>query len=213
MDYLLLFFLTCFLLVGFYFYKTYGVQLFLHKRKVKKMFLNEFKVATKGRFVAEGYFAPSHKIISMHEYNALPNKQKMNFSKCYNVIIFKTPGAEWELFFHLIKEGLSFTEILSVRVFPEHYTIRSEGNVEKTYGRVNVFTNNHYLTKVLETQVNNFVVWLMRYDGDMLLISHNNLHFKAFVDSNKMSANRGMDMVKCMNGIKNVIYKKDVLEY
>ena len=180
---------------------------------MKKLFLNDFKNATKGRFVAEAYFAPSHKVISLNEYNSLTNKQKMSFSKCYNVIIFKTPGAEWELFFHLIKEGLTFTEILSIRVFPEHYTIRSEGNVEKTYGRVNVFTNNHYLTKLLETQVNNFVVWLMRYDGDMLLISSNNLHFKAYITANKISLNRALDMIKCMNGVKNGIYKKDVLEY
>lgn len=213
MAYVYGFIVIAILIILFFISKTYTIQLFLRKSRIKKAFLNDFKKSTKGKFISEAYFAPSHKIISNHEFNSLTNKQKMNFSKCYNVITFKTSDAQWELFFHLIKEGISFTEILNIRVFPLRETIKSEGNVEKTYGRVNIFTNNHYLTKLLETRVTDSINWLMRYDGDMLLISQNNIHFKAFIGVKKMSLNRSMDMVKSMNGIKSGIYKKDVLEY
>jgi len=213
MAYILEFGIVILIVLSFFIYNTYSFQFFIHRIKVKKTFLNDFRKSTRGRFIDEAYFGPSHKIISKREFNSFTNKQKINFSKCYNVITFKTADVEWELFFNIIKEGLSFTEVLNLRAFPINATIKSEGNIERNYSRVNVFTNNHYLTNVLEVGVNNDVLWLMRYDGDMLLISGNNLHFKAFVNSKKISLNRAMDMIRALDGIKKGIYKKDIIEY
>lgn len=194
-------------------YTSYFFQLFIHKHKIKKKFLEDFKGKVRGNFQKEGYFGTSHKIISKKEYKALSNKQKPNFSKCYNIIRFKTADIEWELYYNLLKEGIGFQEILNIRVFPRFLKIKSEGNVEKNYGRLNVFTNNSYLTHILETDTTDYLKWLLRYDGDMLLISHNNLHFKAFKSSNKLGVARSMDIVKSLNGIKRSIYRKDVIEY
>jgi len=213
MAYVFEFCIVVLIVLILFLYNTYFFQFFMHKMKIKKTFLEDFRKSTRGRFIDQAYFAPSHKIISNREFNSFTNKQKMNFSKCYNVITFKTGDVEWELFFHIIKEGLKFTEVLNLRAFPINASIKSEGNVERNYSRVNVFTNNHYLTNVLEVGVNNDVLWLMRYDGDMLLISCNNLHFKAVVDCKKISLSRAMDMVKALNGIKQGIYRKDIIEY
>ena len=213
MAYVFEFGIVILIVLSLFISKTYFFQFFWRKMRVKKVFLEEFRKTTKGRFVSEAYFAPSHRIVSKREYNTLTNKQKINFSKCYNIVTFRTNDVEWELFFNIIKEGFAFTELMNVRAFPINGLIKSEGNVERNYGRINVLTNNHYLTNILEVGVNDDVVWLMRYDGDMLFISNNNLHFKAFIDINKVSLNRIMDMIKAINGIKKGIYKKDVIEY
>lgn len=181
---------------------------------MKSIFLNEFVNSVKGEFFASAHFASSHKLVSNAEFRSFSNTHKLVFSKCFNVVKFKTADANWELFFHLVKEGGKFSEILNVRVFPKHIKIRSEGNVEKNYSRLNIFTNNRYLTSVLESQItNDFLKWLIRHNGDILLISHNNLHFKAFLMAKNLNVSRSMDMVKAMNGIKTEIYKLNTLEY
>ncbi len=201
-------------IILFYFlYTSHFFQFYMHRYRVKSSFLNEFKGSVKGKFTKVAYFAPSHKIISKSEYNSLPNREKVNFSKCYNVITFKSTDVYWELYFHLVKEEITFIEVFNLRAFPIEYKIKSEGNVEKSYSRLNVFTNNHYLTEILEGKANNNLKWLIRKNGDILLIGSNNLHYKAFLDSKKMTHERALDMVKAMNGIKHDIYKKDVLEY
>ncbi len=181
--------------------------------RLRKTFLQDFKNNVKGSFYKEALFANSHKIISKKEYESFSHKYKVNFSSCYNIIKFKTQDAEWELFFHLVKENYGFQEILNIRVFPKDIKIKSEGNVEKSYSRLNVFTNNSYLTHILETDGLDYLKWLIRYNGDILLISPNNLHFKAFNVSKKVSVERIMDMIKSINALKRNIYQKDVIEY
>ena len=214
MSYLILLLILFFSFVLFLLFNAYFFQLFLRKLKLKSSFVKSFKNAVKGTFYDGGFFAMSHPFVTEEQYKSFSNRHKMSFSRCYNIVLFKTPDANWELFFHLVKEGTEYSEILNIRVFPKHLRIKSEGNVEKNYSRLNIFTNNRYLTSVLESQTtNDYLKWLIRHNGDILLISSNNLHFKAFLSDKKLSEQRVLDMVKALNGIKDSIYRDDVLEY
>jgi hypothetical protein len=207
-------FLIIFLIIGYFIYVSYSFQSYLFRTTLKKSFIKEFSSSVKGEFMKKGFFATNHKIISENEHKTYLRRHKLSFSPCYNIIRFKTPSAHWELFFHLVKEGQKYSEIMSLRVFPNQYHIRSEGNVEKNYSRLNIFTNNRYLTTILESgETKDYLKWLIRHNEDILLISHNNLHFKAFVDSKKLTVKRVLDMVKSLHVIKNKIYRKDVIEY
>ncbi len=209
-----LFLLVFSLFVLYLIINSYYFQVLLHRMRIRKNFINQFKLSVKGIYYPSGYFAISHHFVTPEEYRSFSNRHKLSFSKCYNIVTFKTTDANWELFFHLVKEGGSYSEILTIRVFPKNLRIKSEGNIEKNYSRLNIFTNNRYLTSILERKdTNDYLNWLIRHNGDILLISHNNLHFKAFLKSRKLSVNRALDMIKAMNGIKNNIYRDDVLEY
>lgn len=179
------------------------------------LFIDKFVESVKGIYISKAYFAVSHRIVHVKSFKSFSNRQKVQFGMCYNVVTFKTPDANWELFFHLVKQStLKYDEILTLRVFPINNRIKSEGNVEKTYSKLNIFTNNRYLTGILESnEVTDLLKWLIRCDEDILLISPNNLHFKAFLKNGKFSSTRAMDMIKAMNSIKNKIYKDNVLEY
>ncbi len=209
--YIFILFVSLFL---YFLYSSYSFQIYLHRKKFKKTFINDFTSAVKGSFEKTGHFAISHPVVKEYEYKSFSNRHKASFSNCYNVVTFKTFDAKWELFFHLVKNGSSYNELMTIRVFPKKYRLKSEGNVEKNYSRLNIFTNNRYLTGILESQkTNDNLKWLIRQNNDILLISHNNLHFKAFIDSKLMSKDRVLDMVSAMNLIKNDIFREDVLEY
>lgn len=181
---------------------------------MKASYVQEFASSVKGVILSKGYFANSHKVITLENYRSLSNKEKTAFHNCYNIISFKTPDSYWELFFYLISEGVSYREVMAIRSFPKKNRIRSEGNVEKNYSRLNIFTNNRYLTGILENgEVHDCLNWLIRQNDDILLISHNSLHFKAFLRKSNMSVTRTMDMVKAINIIQKRIYKDDVIEY
>lgn len=208
---LLIFFIgvSCFLIFNSYFF-----QVFIHRQRIKKTYLLDFTNSVKGVFLKKGYFANSHKIVSIQNFRAMSNKEKVSFHNCYNIVSFKTNDANWELFFYLIYEGVSYKEVMAIRCFPKKNRIRSEGNVEKNYSRLNIFTNNRYLTGILETgEVHDCLNWLIRHNDDMLLISHNSLHFKAFLKKSNMTVNRTLDMVKAINIIQKKIYKEDIIEY
>ncbi len=198
----------------FIFYQSYYVQFLLNSFKVNNHFLRHFTHTVKGSYVRKGYFTSHNKVILDREYKRLGKKERLNYSKCFNIVKFQLENTKCELFFYLIKEGLSYTQVLNLRVFiPHEHLIKSEGNVEKNYGRVNIFTNNHYLTRILETKGQDCLNWLIRYNGDILFISSNNLHFKAFNTGGKMSLSRSMDILKAVNVLRKEIYSKDVMEY
>lgn len=196
------------------FYSSYRFQRLLRQRSLNKNFLGDFLLSVKGNFRSRAYFAISHRVVMPEEYKSFSRKHRLSFSECYNIVTFKTPDANWEFFFHMVKEGVKYNEILNIRAFPKHNKIRSEGNVEKNYSRLNIFTNNRYLTGILESSdTRDNLKWILRNNGDILLVSGNNLHFKIFVDPKKITVNRVMDIIKAMNFIKNKIYRDDVLEY
>ena len=200
--------------IGYFVYSSFYFQTLIYRKKLKKPFKEDFKIKVKGEFLSDAYFATSHRLVTPAEHNTYFQRHKVIFSKCYNVIRFKTQDAHWELFFHLVKDGAVFSEQMSLRVFPIKNRIKSEGNVEKNYSRLNIFTNNRYLTGILEeSDTKDYLKWLIRHNEDILLISHNNLHFKAFINTNRLTVKRTMDMVKALNVIKNKIFRDDVLEY
>ncbi len=205
-------FVVC--VIIYVFYSSYYLQFFLRKRKLKVGFIKEIERTVKGDFMDKGYFAMSHRIIKPEEFRSFSTKHRLPFSMCYNIITFRTADANFEFFFYMVKEGVRFSEIMNLRVFPKHNLIKSEGNVEKNYSRLNVFTNNRYLTAILETHdVNDNLKVLLKNNGDILLISHNNLHYKTFMSSQELTIEKLMDIIKSINHVKNKIYKDDVLEY
>lgn len=209
--FLLLFFL--FLLL-YLLYSSFSVQSFVRRKKILRSLVYPFKEKVKGFYIPKGFFAVGHRVVSFSKYDSYTVRNKRLFTNCFNVVTFKTEHSNWELFFYLIKDGPKFNEIMTIRVFPKGKRIRSEGNVEKNYGKLNIYTNNRYLTSILEEPTNrDYLKWLLRYNEDILLISHNNLHFKAFIEPSKLSISRLMDIIKALNAIEKSIYKEDTIEY
>lgn len=195
-------------------YSSYTLQFLYKRRKLDKKILNDFLKNVKGDFNSKGYFAPSHKFIRVQEYKSYSKRHQMPFSLCYNVVTFRTPDANFEFFFHMVKESGRFSEVMNLRVFPKHNRIKSEGNVDKNYSRLNIYSNNRYLTAILESSdIQTHLKELLRSDGDIMVICENNMHYKIFVDSKSLSVQRIMDMIKSINYVKNKIYKDNVLEY
>lgn len=122
----------------FVFISSYSFQIFFHKFFTKHTFLESFVARVKGR-LSLLVFAISHSIVEPNEYKTLSLRHKTMFSSCYNIVTFKTPDAKWELFFHLVREGLGYNEILTLRCFPHSHKIRSEGNVEKKLFSIEYF--------------------------------------------------------------------------
>lgn len=195
-------------------FSSSSLQFYLNQRKLKKTLIDEILKSVKGDFQKKGYFAVSHKIIKPEEFNSYSTKHKLPFTICYNIITFRTQDAYFEFFFHVVKDGVRFSEIMDIRVFPKENKIKSEGNVEKNYSRINIFTNNRYLTDILELHdVQDNLKWLLRNNGDILLIHGNNLHYKVFLKPKNLTAQRLLDMIKALNHIKNKVYRENVLEY
>lgn len=210
------FFVTIFIIIviAYFLYLNFDVQVFLHRRKLRSSFIKSFTKEVNGKFYKRAFFAKNHKIVSKKEHNIYYARHKASFNTCYNCVTFKTQDASWELFFYLIKDGPVYSEIMSIRVFPNKVRIKSQGNVERTLSRVNVLTNNRYLTDLLEDEKSQeYLSWLLRKNDDNLLISHNTLHFKSFIKSKKMSVKKTLNSVKAINALKNIIYKKGVIEY
>lgn len=201
-------------LIAFILYNNYDVQVYLHRKSLKTSELQDFISQVNGKFYKKAYFAKNHKLVTDKDHNIYYSRHRLSFSKCYNCVTFKTKDASWELFFSLVKDGAVYSEMMSIRVFPHGNRIRSEGTVEKNFSRVNVLTNSRYLTDLLEEDSSHtYLNWLLHKNDDILLISHNMLHFKTFVESKKLRSKKVMKSLKAIHAIKNIIYKKDVLEY
>lgn len=214
MNILMLLGIFLLLIIFFVIYNSYSFQVLLYRNRMKNSYIKDFASNVKGNFMSKGYFANTHKIVTKENYSSMSNRYKSSFHSCYNIVTFKTPDCSWELFFYLISEGLSYREVMAIRAFPKKNKIRSEGNVEKNYSRLNIFTNNRYLTGILEGgEVHDCLNWLIRHNDDILLISHNSVYFKAFLNKSNMSVSRTMDMVKALNIIQKRIYKEDIIEY
>lgn len=200
--------------IGYVMLTNYNVQQLYRKSKIKNNLIMPLKQEVKGKYQPYAYYSNSHKIVLPGQYKGFSYHHRTNFSLCYNALKFRTQFADMELFFSLIKEGTKFVEVLNVRIFPYEKTIKSEGNVEKNYSRLSIFTNNKYLTELLEHDpVKDHLKWLLRYNGDILLISKNNLHFKAFLDPKNLSVERVLDIIKALHFISTHIYKKENISY
>lgn len=215
MDLMLLIPILFISLVLYIIFTSYTFQVFLHKSKYKKKFLNEFAPKVKGKYYEEAFYSETGPIILRYEFKGLPKREQVNLFKCYNVVTFRTPDANWELFFSLVKEGIFFKEVMMVRVFPLQKRIRSEASIEKTHSLVNVLANNRYLSEVLEdAELKDTFKWLLRKNRDMLHIMHNNMNYKIMIgEGKKITVSRLLDIVRSLHTIKNRIYRREVLEY
>lgn len=208
------FFIFVILFGIFALYNSFSFQIFWRKQRNKRVFLEDFISKVRGNYLSSGFFTISHQVLSQKEFKGLTIKQKKNYGLCYSVVKFKTIDAQWELFFHLIKDGVTFSEIMTVRVFPNHERIHSEANIEKIHSRLNIFTNNQYLSSILESSATKeHLDWLMRNNNDILLVLHNNLHYKIYLDNSSIGTDRGLELIKGLNFIKNKVYKKGIIGY
>lgn len=88
--------------------------------------------------------------------------------------------------------------------------------LKKNYSRLNIFTNNRYLTQVLETQeARNLLSSMIENNSDIMHITHNNIHLKIFMDKKTggPELQKIMNIVRSMNQLKTMIFKEDVIEY
>lgn len=214
MDFLILLLILLFSGIGYFIFSSYFIQSNIRKFNIKNSLIDDFKKKVLGKYFGSAYFGVSHRIVPKSEYNSFSNREKIHFSKCYNVITFKTPDANWELFFHLVKEGMVFSEIMTLRVFPKSIKIRSEGNVEKNFGKLNIFTNNKYLTNILEEEkIYNELNNILKKNEDILVISHNCIYLKTFFDSKDYNMKALLSLVKSMHVVKNKVFREGVMEY
>lgn len=207
----ILFFSTSF----YMFLTSYRFQIFWRKTKTKKVLIDAILPRVKGKYMAEGHFASSHKVLSKYEYNKLRHSGKLNFSRCYNVITFKTKDSDWEMFFYLVKEGMKFNEVLAIRAFPREVKIKSQATIEKTKDRVNVLANNKYLAQILESyESKELLRWMLNKEGDNFFVYNNNIFYKSIQHGNEIIAvDRALEIIKAAHNLKNRIYKKGILEY
>lgn len=195
-------------------YNNFTFQVWIRRNKFKSNLLKGVAEKTKANYLPNAYFANSHKIISKREFKSFSRRHRIAFTQCYNALTFKTSDSKWEMFFYLVKEGIHFSEIIAIRAFPDKNKIRSEANIERIHSRLNTVANNRYLAEVLEGRdIKTYLEWLLKKNGEILLISHNNLHFKAFVDNENLTEKRVMEMIKVLNVIQRNIYRDDVIEY
>lgn len=196
-------------------YSSYFFQSYVRMKRIEKNFLPNFLSKVKGSHTQKAYFEPFYMAIKKEDFLQLSNSRKANFSKCYNLVTFKTPDANWELFFYVIKEGLIFREVMTIRIFPKNFKIRSEGSIEKNHSRLNILTNNRYLSNILEAMDSRDTLkWILRKHGDTLYVNNRDLTYKISIESKTLiSVDRVMDIIKALNITKSKIYKKDTLEY
>lgn len=209
-------FLAIFLLalIAFILYRNYGVQIYLHRKSLNSSQLKNFTSQVNGKFHKNAYFAKNHKVVTDKDRNIYYSRHRLSFSSCYNCVTFKTKDASWEVFFYLVKTGAVYSEIMSIRVFPHGNRIRSEGTIEKNFSRINILTNNRYLTDLLEEEnSHSYLNKLLHKNEDILIVSHNMLQFKTFVDSKNSFSKKALKSVQSLHAIKNIIYRKGVIEY
>jgi len=212
MGFLLLLGISFTILIIYFIYSSYFIQIIIFKSK-KKEIIKQIRNSVKGIYLKEGYFSINNKVIDQNKFNHLTNKEKLKFGTCYDIVYFKTENTNWELFFNLIRDGTKYVEVLNIRSFSTHNHIKSEGNIEKNLSRLNIFTNSHYLSQILEnTEIYDTIEWLIKNNTDLMLINYNRLHFKTQHET-KLKESKILEKIKAINQIKNKIYKKGILEY
>lgn len=196
-------------------YTNYTIQVILRKIKRKSEFIDKFVGNVRGVAHSVGYFAPNEKVIFTNDFKALSNRLKVNYSLCYDVVIFNTPDCEWELFFHLVKEGVSFKEIMTIRCFSKHYRLKSEASVEKNYGRVNILANNRYLGNILEhLESRGTLKDVLKKTGDSMYFNGRIMSYKIHATrKDNINSDTVLEIITGLDKIKNSIFKKDTLEY
>ena len=178
-----------------------------------KKFFKQLKKELKGSYDRKGFYAQSHQVITPLAYKNLPNRDKINFSPCYNIVKFKTVDCRWEIFSYLVKEGFTYGEIVTIRCFPQKQ-ISNEASIEKVRSHISIFSSNRFLSEVLEQKhmISGFE-WLIRKDTDSFIIQNNCLVFKMFSDDKLMNNDRIMNCLKVIQNVKKEIFDRDTIRF
>lgn len=207
-------FIAIIAIFGLYlFYNSYYFQVLLRKHRSKNNFVNEFRERVKGKFYGKGYFNTHSEFITSGEYVSLKKRSKVDYRSCYNAVSFRTPDADWEMFFVLERDGIKYREQVILRAFPHHMRIKSEGTAEKSLSRLSVYSNNKYLSGIIESSdMHDMFHTILKENGDIMHIYHNNLYTNLIVNPH-VTVDFAMEVIKDMNIIKNKVYRRGIMEY
>ena len=213
MNFAMFFILLIVIFVFLILFNSYFFQLFIKKYSSKKFFVENFKESVKGKFYSQGYYNTNFEFLSSYEYNKLKKRSKIDYAKCYNVVSFKTTDSIWELFFILERDGIDFKEKLIIRSFPSNMRIKSEGTIERSISRLNIYSNNRYLSGVIESsELSGLFDSILNKNSDNIHIYNNNLTC-SLLYSKDISVDFILDVIHKLNIAKNRIYKRGIMEY
>ncbi|MCH8519332.1 MAG: hypothetical protein LAT82_01105 [Nanoarchaeota archaeon] len=172
----------------------------------------DIKEQVKGKIDAEGYFSQNQEILTPNAFKNLRMSDQKKYTKCYNILKFKTENSNWELFFYIVKDGFSYSEILTIRAFPQYKIITQEASIERVNGHISIFSSSRFLSEILEEKSTiSAFEWIIRTNTDSFLIQNNNLAFKIFCNDKTIQQKKILDYIKVINHIKNKVFKNDNL--
>ena len=210
---ILLFTLFLLLIVLFSLSQSQWFILFVRKKFGHSKIIYEIKEQVKGRVVKEGYFSQNQEILTPAAFKNLRISDQKKYTKCYNILKFKTDNSNWELFFYIVKDGFSYSEILTIRAFPQYKIITQEASIERVNGHISIFSSSRFLSEILEEKSTiNAFEWIIRTNTDSFLIQNNNLAFKIFCSDKTIQQKKILDYIKVINHVKNKVFKKDNLK-
>ena len=194
-------------------FNSYFVQVRFRKYISRKSFVLDFRDRVKGRFHSEGHYNIHSDFLTSVEYKKLKRRTRVDYRSCYDAILFKTQDADWELFFVLERHGIKYKERVILRAFPYHLRIKSEGTVERSMSQLNMYSNNRYLSGVIEgPEMNGLFHDILKVHSDILHIYENNL-FCNLKFRDDLTVDFLMEVVSKMHVIRNKVYRKGIMEY
>jgi hypothetical protein len=202
------------LIAVFILYNSYFFQSLLKQFISKNKFSNEFKERVKGKYYSKGHYNADFEFLSSRDYIQLKRRNKVEYRSCYNAVSFKTVDSVWELFFVLERDGIRYKEKLILRCFPYNMRIKSEGTAEKSLSRLHVFSNNRYLSGIIEgAELSEIFESILKYNGDIIHIYNNNLSCKLNFNYKEISVDDVMSMINKIHTVKNKVYRRGIMEY
>ena len=200
------------LLILFYLSQSFWAISFYRRKFGYSNIVFELKEQVKGKIIKKGYFSQNQEILKPNAFKNLRISDQKKYSQCYNILKFQTENSNWELFFYIVKEGFTYSEILSIRSFPKYKIISQEASVERVNGHISIFSSSRILCEVLEEKDSiNAFEWIIRTNTDSFLIQNNNLTFKIFCTDKTVTQKKILDYIKVINHIKNKVFKKENL--
>lgn len=210
---IILFVVFATLVILFSISQSQAVIMFFRRKFGYSKIVYEIKEQVKGKVVKEGFFSQNQQVLTPYAFKNLRISDQKKYTKCYNILKFKTENSNWELFFHIVKDGFSYSEILTIRAFPLYKIITQEASIERVNGHISIFSSSRFLSEILEEKSTiSAFEWIIRTSTDSFLIQNNNLAFKLFCNDKTIQQKKIFDYIKVINHVKNKVFKKDNLK-
>jgi len=185
-------------------------RIFLRRKKLSEDFVSK----TRGEYIEKGHFSTTRRVISESDFSNLFIRDKIKYSACYSIVKFKTLDADWELYFHLVRESGVFKEYMFLKCFLHSNWIRSRGNVEKFHSRFETFASHRALMSIFERgDVKSNMDSLLKENGDLLIVLDRLVSFKSLVRTKKFSSTVLLHKVQQIDNIKKRVYIPGNIEY